>query len=139
MTRNAVLAPVVLTLLASCTMENRPSPRDPARYYGTEIVFCPEKVEHPDEACDSRTSVSTPTIVASVLVGSAGGRVVEIEMDGPGRGTFMLDPVSVEAGKSLSYWFTISRSSSCRELPCTIAVNVYVDGEFADTSSVTFS
>jgi hypothetical protein len=125
-------------LLAACSSENRPSPRDPAAYYAVDVQFCDRKLDDASDTCDNTNSVHASSVFANVVVGYAGRRVVQVEMDGPKLGTHWLDPVSVPAGQSLVQWFEIGRSSSCLAAPCTVAVNVYIDGEFVLTEAVSF-
>ena len=62
--------------------------------------------------------------------------MVQIETDSPVR--VKGEEIYVRQGQTFSEWFEIDRDSSCRELPCTIALSVYVDYQLILTESITF-
>lgn len=134
-TRPTGVLVVAFVLLASCAQEKSP-PLD-AAHYVVDIVFCDEQAENPTQSCDL-IETDAQTTFANVLGGNVDGRVVQIEMDSPVRGTVKGDEFYVRQGETFSEWLEISRDSSCRELPCTIAINVYVDYQSILTESITF-
>lgn len=126
---------IALALLASCAAEKSP-PFD-AAHYAVEIVFCDQEAKSPGQVC-AEPNPPAATMFANVLGGNVAGRVVQIEMDGPIRGTVKGDEFYVRRGQTFSEWVEISRESSCREFPCKIAISVYVDYQLILTEWITF-
>lgn len=128
---------LALVLLTSCTPEKRYEYREPA-YHGLDIVFCEQEVA-PTESCNEVASGSAAIVFANVLASKAGGRVIQVESNGPVLGTVKAEELYVPRAETYSQWYEINREVSCRELPCTIAINVYVDYELILTESITFA
>jgi hypothetical protein len=128
---------LAVAVFASCTPEKRYEDRDGA-YYGLDIVFCDHEVA-PTESCNEVALGSDVTVFANVVASKASGRVIQVESNGPLFGTVKEEPLYVPRGESFSQWLEINPEISCRELPCTIAIDVYVDDELILTESFTFA
>lgn len=102
--------PLALALLASCTPEKRYEYREPA-YYGLDIVFCEQEIA-PTESCNEIAPGSTATVFANVLASKVGGRVIQVESNGPVLGTVKAEELYVPRAETHSQWYEINRDVS---------------------------
>lgn len=111
---------------------------DPVRspeFYALDLAFCEEQAT----PCTEVTSSSATRLFANVVATKdVGTLVVQLETDSPVLGTVKHDEFYVRRGDTYSGFVELSRDASCRTLPCTVSVTVYIQYQAVLTESVTF-
>lgn len=133
-----VVAIVAVMIWAVAIYEPKVS-NDPIRsadFYELDIAFCEEQAT----PCTEVSSTSSATLFANVVATKdVGTLVVQLETDSPVLGTVKHDEFYVRRGDTYSGFVELSRDASCRTLPCTVSVTVYIQYQLVLTESVTFT
>lgn len=135
------LAPIALlaALLSGCSEQDRPSP-GVVTAYDPVLAFCARNLTNIQDVCDQLTSAAISTVYAHVLLGHAGGTELSIHGEFSGGGDYSWDetPVQIPEDRSYRYSLEIPRDPNCTSLPCTVEIEVSIDGELVARRAFTF-